>query len=140
MLNPVRAKMVRKAESWPWSSYRSTIGIAAPTGGLYVDWILSISAKRKSTTIARYKEFISLGKNQPFSRESLTNQIFLGSDQFITKVRKHIPKDKDLSEVPQRQKRPIAKPLKYFSGKSKTRDLAIIHAFESGGYSMAAIV
>jgi len=54
-------------------------------------------------------------------------------------VRKHIPKDKDLSEIPQRQKRPIAKPLKYFSEKSKTRDVAIINAFESGGYSMKEI-
>jgi len=139
VLNPVRAKMVRKAENWPWSSYRSTIGIAAPTGGLYVDWILSAFAKRKSTAIARYKEFISLGKNQPSPWELLTNQVFLGSDQFITKVRKHIPKDKDLSEVPQRQKRPIAKPLKFFSEKAKTRDVAIINAFESGGYSMKEI-
>jgi len=44
-----------------------------------------------------------------------------------------------LSEIPQRQKRPIAKPLKYFSGKAKTRDVAIINAFESGGYSMKEI-
>ncbi|MDJ0864377.1 MAG: hypothetical protein QNK18_11495 [Gammaproteobacteria bacterium] len=26
VLNPVRARMVRKVERWPWSSYRATIG------------------------------------------------------------------------------------------------------------------
>jgi len=89
--------------------------------------------------IARYIEFVIAGKNQPSPWESLTNQIFLGSETFITKVRKHIPKDKDLSEIPQIQKHPIAKPLKYFSEKAKNRDVAIINAFESGGYSMKEI-
>jgi len=139
VLNPVRARMVREAKNWPWSSYRVTIGVAAFTGGLNVDWLLSQFAKRKSTAIKRYEEFVSAGKNQPSPWEYLKNQIFLGSDEFITTVREHIPDDKDLSEIPQRQKRPVAKPLMEFSENYKSRDEAILKAFESGGYSMKVI-
>ena len=32
VLNPVRARMVRSAKNWPWSSYQATIGEAAPKG------------------------------------------------------------------------------------------------------------
>jgi putative transposase len=39
-LNPVRTGMVSRAEEWPWSSYRTTIGIADPPSWLQVDWIL----------------------------------------------------------------------------------------------------
>ena len=29
VLNPVRARMLRSAENWPWSSYRATAGLCA---------------------------------------------------------------------------------------------------------------
>jgi REP element-mobilizing transposase RayT len=30
VVNPVRARLVSRAEEWPWSSYRATVGMAAP--------------------------------------------------------------------------------------------------------------
>ncbi len=54
-------------------------------------------------------------------------------------MREHIPDDKDLSEIPQLQKRPVAKPLTKLSENCKNRDEAILKAFESGGYSMKEI-
>lgn len=44
----------------------------------------------------------------------LANQIFLGTEQFITEVRKHIREDKDLSEISSSQKRPLAKSLSFY--------------------------
>jgi REP element-mobilizing transposase RayT len=41
VLNPVRAKMVRTAKDWPWSSYRATAGHIEAPSFLSVDWILS---------------------------------------------------------------------------------------------------
>jgi len=139
VLNPVRAKMVRNARQWPWSSYRATIGLVLPRGGLNTAWLLSGFAKRKSTAIERYKQFVSEGKNQPSPWEALSNQIFLGNEEFITEVKKHIPDDKDLSEMTSAQKRPIAKPLSYYKAKHKFRDDGISAAFDSGGYSMKQI-
>ena len=139
VLNPVRARMVRSAKNWPWSSYRATIGVAESQGGLNTDWLLAGFAKRKSTAIERFKEFVAEGKNQPSPWKELANQVFLGSEQFISDVRKHIPNDKDLSEIPSSQKRPLAKPLSYYSENTVDRDKAIALAFESGAYSMKQI-
>ena len=139
VLNPVRAKMVRTAKQWPWSSYRATVGLASPTGGLNTDWLLAGFAKRKSVAIERYKAFVAEGKKQPSPWETLTNQVFLGTEQFIKDVKKHIPHDKDLSEISSSQKRPLAKPLSYYESQTKSRDEAICAAFESGGYSMKQI-
>jgi putative transposase len=40
VLNPVRARMVRLAKHWPWSSYRATAGLALSPECLTTDWIL----------------------------------------------------------------------------------------------------
>ena len=139
VLNPVRARMVRTAMQWPWSSFRATIGRTTPQGGLNPDWLLSGFSKRKSTAIENYKAFVLAGKNQPSPWEILTNQVFLGSDQFINEIKSQILDDKDLSEISFAQKRPVAKPLSYFRKNYKVRDEAISEAFNSGGYSMKQI-
>jgi len=131
--------MVRSAKDWPWSSYRATTGVAELQGGLNIDCLLSAFAKRKSTAIERYKAFVAEWKRQPSPWEELTNLIFLGSAKFITKVLKHMPDDIDLSEAPTSQKRPLVKPLAYYSSHIHDRDKAIVAAFESGGYSMKQI-
>ena len=86
-----------------------------------------------------HKRFVAEGKNQPSPWENLTNQVFLGSEKFITKTKKHIPKDKDLSEISSSQKRPLAKPLLHYQKQFKNRDRAICEAFKSRGYSMKEI-
>jgi len=139
VLNPVRARMVRTANQWPWSSYQATIGKVKPQGGLNSDWLLSCFAKRLPIAINRYKKFVAEGKNQPSPWNDLTNQVFLGSEKFIKKTKKYIPEDKDLSEINSSQKRPVAKPLEYYSDQYKNRNKAICEAFNSGGYSMKEI-
>jgi len=80
--------MVRIANQWLWSGYRATIGTEKLKGGLNTEWLLAGFASRKSTAITRYKTFVSKGKNQPSPWENLTNQVFLGSEKFITKTKK----------------------------------------------------
>ena len=41
VLNPVRAKMVRSANQWPWSSYRATAGFTNSVPCLTTDWLLA---------------------------------------------------------------------------------------------------
>ncbi len=54
VLNPVRARMVRAAEQWPWSSYRATVGLCETPPWLTVDWVLAAlgrgEARQYSTT------------------------------------------------------------------------------------------
>src|SRR3989338_5018664 len=39
VLNPVRARMVKKAENWEWSSYRATVGQETKPAWLTTDWV-----------------------------------------------------------------------------------------------------
>lgn len=83
VLNPVRARMVRSAKNWPWSSYLTTIDVVALQGGVNPNWILAGFAKRKTTAIDRFTLFVADGKGQPFPWESLRNQVFLESEDFV---------------------------------------------------------
>lgn len=56
-LNPVRAGMVDKAESYRWSSYRDFIGYRK-TGWLEIDWLLKMFGEYKIEAIQKYKGFV----------------------------------------------------------------------------------
>ncbi|QBQ54057.1 transposase [Nitrosococcus wardiae] len=139
VLNPVRARKARSAKDWPWSSYRATAGLGKGPMWLHSKWILSAFSRRKGEAIKRYRAFVSEGKNQPSPWEQLKNQIYLGSASFVEKMQRQLDSEQDLSEIPSAQRRPVAKPLEYFSKKYHDRDTAIVQAYASGGYSMKEI-
>ena len=139
VLNPVRARMVRNAQDWPWSSYRASAGLTDSPLWLNTDWILSAFAVRRSVAIERYKSFVSEGKNQPALWDKLKNQIYLGNDAFVQRMMRKLPTNADLSEVPLGQRRAMAKPIDHYVKKSRNRDEAIVLAYDSGGYGMKEI-
>lgn len=139
VLNPVRAQMVSSAKDWPWSSYRETAGFKRPMSLLTIDWVLSNFSSNKKVAIKRYQEFVSQGGDQPNPWEQLRNQVYLGSEKFVDEMRSNIAVDVDLSEVPSPQKRQAAKPLVYYKKKYLERDIAIVNAYASGGYSMKEV-
>jgi putative transposase len=54
VLNPVCAKQARKADTYPWSSYRATAGFAPTPPYLTIDWLLSqFSHPRRQRVAAR---------------------------------------------------------------------------------------
>ncbi|WP_133591428.1 transposase, partial [Permianibacter aggregans] len=81
VLNPVRARMVREAKNWPWSSYQATAGLTETAACLTTDWILAGFAKTKAVAQRRYAEFVQQGKSQPSPWEQLSNQIYLGDER-----------------------------------------------------------
>ena len=139
VLNPVRAEMVRSARDWPWSSYRATADMAAPPDWLTLDIILAQFGQKRGLAVAAYRSFVAAGKNQPSLWAKLKNQIYLGTDAFVEKMRRKIEATQDLSEVPAAQRRKLAKPLEYYAKKHADRNEAIAQAYASGGYGMKAI-
>lgn len=139
VLNPVRARILRSAKDWPWSSYRATAGMSDAPPWLATDWILSAFSDKRSEAIERYKAFVAEGKNQPAIWERLKNQIYLGSDAFIEKMQSRKPDKEDLREVPLGQRRAMAKPLEHYVTRSSTRDEAIANAYNSGAYGLKEI-
>ena len=139
VLNPVRARRVRSARDWPWSSYRATAGFLPSPSWLTVDWIRVCFAKRRALACERYRRFVSEGKNQPSVWEGLRQQVYLGDEAFIKRVQAKQPKDIDLSEIPLRQRRPPAKSVRYYETRAADRDTAIRAAYASGGYTLKAV-
>jgi putative transposase len=139
VLNPVRARMVREAKDWPWSSYRQTAGILGDDLLLTTEWLLSVFSKKRGTAQKKYIEFVSQGKNQPSPWESLQNQVFLGDKAYVSQIMSNIDQDKDLSEIPTSQRKEKAKELQWYEQQAASRNDAIKRSYESGGYTMKEI-
>ena len=139
VLNPVRARMVRSVKDWPWSSYRSSAGLAGCPDWLEIDWILSAFSDKRTESIKHYRAFVAEGKNQPAPWENLKNQIFLGTDAFVKKMQAKVSPDEDLSEIPLGQRRPKPKSIDYYIARCNNRDEAIALAYDSGGYGLKEI-
>jgi putative transposase len=99
VLNPVRARMVRSARDWPWSSYRATAGFEEARSFLTTDWILEQLGASKVKAQKAYRKFVSEGRGVTVW-ENLRGQVYLGSDAFIEE---HTPPRTDLSEIPRSQ-------------------------------------
>ena len=139
VLNPVRAGMTRSAREWPWSSYQATVGQSNGPASLNVEWLLAAFGKTKAVAIERYKKFVSKGTGHPSPWALLRNQVFLGDEKFVEKMQSQIDGDKELSEVPSSQRRPVPKTLGYYETSTRDRNSAISEAYTSGGYTLREI-
>jgi REP element-mobilizing transposase RayT len=139
VLNPVRARMVGKAEDWPWSSFRATDGEARCPEWLRRDWLLSAFGATEQEAVASYRCFVADGMTLPAPWEQLRHQVFLGSEAFVERVRRQLPSDRDLSDVPLAQRRSEAKPLPEYASLHPDRNEAIAAAYASGGYTLKEI-
>jgi putative transposase len=81
VLNPVRARLVRSARDWPWSSYRATAGQAEAPELLTLDWILSQFGADRASAMRAYRRFVSRGRGVDVW-EDLRAGSLLGSEQF----------------------------------------------------------
>jgi putative transposase len=138
VLNPLRVKMVRQVERWPWSSYRATCGLEAKPDWLNTDFILAQFAAHRARAIAKYAAFVQEGRGLPSVWDGLKGQIFLGSERFIQKMAAKSAKKPSLAETSRAQRRAMARELAEYAG-AYERNEAIARAFLSGRHTMAAI-
>ena len=141
VLNPVRAKgMVRHIEDWPWSSYLSMISKEPAADWLTTDWVLSQFGGNRKQAKNRYQQFIleGIGRNIEIWSE-LKGQIYLGNEEFVSIMQGKIEKDRDVWNIPNKQKRAVAKSLAEIEQQSVDRDSAIIKAYATGVYSQREI-
>ena len=139
VLNPVRAEMVRFAIDWSWSSYRATVGQVEAPAWLNVDWLLASFSLKKKDAIKLYKQFIVDGNTQSSPWKSLRNQVYLGNDKFVEDMMLLVDGNKELSEIPSSQRRVKPDLIKNYEMKYSDRNLAIVKAYESGGYTLKEI-
>ena len=138
VLNPLRARMVRRLEQWPWSSYLATCGQVLKPDWLQCDFILSQFSAQRSRALSKYAAFVNEGKGLPSVWNQLQGQIYLGSEAFVVKMQTLVDKQPTLTEVPRAQRRALTQALSGFAEKHE-RDHAIALAYLSGQHTMAAI-
>jgi len=139
VLNPVRAGMVKKPADWAWSSYRASVGLEQAPAWLAEDGLLAMFAKRRSLAQQRYAQFVVEGIKSDSPWANLKGQVFLGDEQFVTRMQAHIQAGKDDVQIPLAQRRPKPPPLAEIESRSPDRDAAIIAAYATGGYSYPQI-
>lgn len=138
VLNPLRAKMVRRIEQWPWSSYCATCGQVPKPDWLQTDFILSQFGVQRARALTKYIAFVHEGKGLPSVWSNLQAQVYLGSDAFIKKMQVEVDKKPTLTEIPRTQRRALARALADYA-RAHERDEAIALAYLSGQHTMAKI-
>ncbi len=144
VLNPVRAKIVKHLDRYPWSSYPATVGAAPASSWLSIDWILGQFARTRSIAQQRYAAFVLQGKLLPSPWPEVKGQVLLGSEAFLDKTRPLLEEKAALKEIPRAQRlahRPALKTL--FTAKvcadKRARDATVRRACLEYGYTMVAV-
>ena len=136
VLNPVRAGLVSAAVDWPWSSYRATVGAAPAPAWLAVDAILAAFSGTPERAIERYRNFVAEGRHVPRLSSRLRQQVFLGSAEFVERLRERIDRSRSVSQVPRAQ---LAHPLSWYADRFQDRRVAMARANLSGDHSQSEI-
>ena len=100
VLNPLRAGMVKRLETWPWSSYLATCSQAGAPEWLQTDWILAQFGRQRAGAIRKYVRFVHEGARLPSVWTQLQGQIYLGSEAFVKRMQAQIEQRPSLDEIP----------------------------------------
>ena len=139
VLNPVRARMTRKPDSWPWSSYRACMGMEIAPDWLAADGLLALFAKRRSLAQERYAQFVLEGIKAKSPWDDLKGQVFLGDEGFVKRMQAMLQTENTDVQIPLAQRRPLAPPLAEIELQAADRKSAIKAAHATGAYSYQQI-
>lgn len=144
VLNPVRAKNTRKADTYLWSSYRATAGLAPRPPFLTTDWLLAQFGRQRAAAQRKYQTFVAEGIGQGSPWEDVRGQVLLGAERFVERLAPGLHDKRLLKEIPRRQRfaaRPTLRQL--FGAKTRTdrvrRNETIRRAHLDYGYSLTEI-
>ena len=141
VLNPIRARMVRRIDGWAWSSYRATAGQCDIPAMLTVDWLLAQFHRDRSQAFRAYRRFVRQGKGTNIW-EGLRGGCVLGSEQYVETLRPLLEGRKLGSEIRKRE-RFVARPslAELFDGivDKEDRNRRIYEAVRIHRYSLSEV-
>ncbi|GBD97382.1 MAG TPA: helix-turn-helix domain-containing protein [Nitrospirae bacterium] len=144
VLNPVRAKAVKRPEDWKWSSYRATAGMEKPHSSLTTDWITGQFAIRKMTAQKKYREFVAAGVTEESIWKDLKGQSLLGEEDFAEGLINYVKGYDEIEEIPKSQRYLNRPELKEIFNEDtllnkRRRDDKIKEVVEKYGYSQKEV-
>ena len=144
VLNPLRARMIKQLDRYPWSSYPSTVGLIPAPEWLSTDWVLSQFGRQRRAAQQHYAAFVAQGKGLVSPWAEVKGQVLLGKQTFAETMRPMLDAKRTLKEIPRLQRllhRPAL--IRLFTKQAQDdkvlRDQAIRKAHGEHGYSMAEI-
>ncbi|MCK4570812.1 transposase [Candidatus Bipolaricaulota bacterium] len=108
VLNPVRAKMVRSARDWRWSSYRATAGQVKPPEFLKTNWLLSQFGANYETATRAYRDFVKQGRDVDVWKD-VTAGVLMGGESFVQSMRPLLRDIEENREI-RREERLVTRP------------------------------
>jgi hypothetical protein len=101
-LNPVRARVVERAEDYYWSSYQDYL--ARRKTPPWLDWetVVGRLARSRSRARSTYQRFVEAGLSEP-SRSPLAAAVggmFLGTNHWVDRWRRHLSEEPPRDGVP----------------------------------------
>ncbi len=139
VLNPVRARMVELPGDWPWSSYGAMVGDTAPPEWLATDGLLAQFSKQRAAARRRYRQFVADGVGGGSIWSALSQQIYLGDEDFVERMQKKVRVQGDELSIPHAQRRGPAPSIESIAAKCPDRNKAIAKAYATGAYSYREI-
>lgn len=140
VLNPVRARIVRVPEAWPWSSHRMMLGMEPSPGWLQTNALLARFGSRRSVARQRYAQFVAEGAGQDSIWKNLRRQIYLGDEHFAERMQAKLGRAaRDDIQIPIAQRRRAAPALAAIEAAHEFRDDAVATAHATGEYSYQQI-
>jgi len=138
VLNPVRVGLVKHPEDYRWSSYQATLGLTT------VPWLsdhmlLGSFGEDRRRSRERYQQFVNEGIGAASPWDALRQQIFLGDDQFVTRMQSQANMAGDPLSIPKTQRRGPVPALQEIAEQYPDRNTAIAAAYATGGYSYQQI-
>ncbi len=145
-LNPVRAKLVRKAAAWPWSSYQAHVGTVETPPWLDSDGLHGHLLQRPPRSPADrlraarvYADLVASAQDQPLWDSALRQQIYLGDEGFVERMQALAEPHKALArEIPKAQRRKDLSLAQWLQS-CEAREEALYRAHTEGGLSMSAM-
>lgn len=145
-LNPVRARLRRKPETWAWSSYRAHVGLAAvpawlDTAGLHGRLLErpARSAADRRSAAKRYATWVAAAPKTRLWDGALRKQIYLGDEKFVKRMQSRAAEGNSTDRDPPKVQRSKLRSLAEWLRRCDSRAEAFYRAHTESGISMSAI-
>lgn len=138
VLNPVRAKIVRSIEEWPWSSFRYFVAEAKPPAWLQRDWLLSQFGPTHAQAMPAYCDFVlaGVGKSSPLA--ATRHRILLGDETFVSQYQKS-QQSSGMAEAVMNEREAVMLTLPAYAARYGDRTEAMARAYLSTAFKMSQI-
>ena len=144
VLNPVRAGLAKRPQTYRWSSYRATAGLEKAPEWLTREWVLAQFSPQRRRAERQYQEFVQDGRGTASPWAQVEGQVVLGQSHFVETLKPLLADKVKVQEIPRAQ-RLVARPALGEILRAKRvvvrdeRDQAVWEAHVRYGYSLTAI-